>query len=360
MVGRLMPGITRLLANPLLREAGQGAAERRTNLTLLVLVGGSVATGVMIFALGTRWVLAAVALHGIFGVAILLKARRKWRIVRRGMDSRPLPSTWPSVVLGVLVGVTVVSGFLHSSGVVREYGPLDDMQVHVGAALAVVPFTIWHVVARGNQPQRRDLSRRNLLRAGLLVGPAGVLLASLEGMYRLVGLPGARRRSTGSFEEGSHDPPSMPTIIWLFDPIPEIVAGDWQLEIADSGGVRRYSYDEIRAFDDQVTATIDCTTGWYAEQDWHGVSLSRLVDVPAAARSVLVRSATGYFRRLPVADVPHLLLATGYEGRPLATSHGFPLRLVAPGRRGFWWVKWVVRVEISDVPWWAQPYFPLQ
>ncbi|MDT5134639.1 MAG: hypothetical protein QOE41_3950, partial [Mycobacterium sp.] len=35
-------------------------------------------------------------------------------------------------------------------------------------------------------------------------------------------------------------------------------------------------------------------------------------------------------------------------------------RIVAPGRRGFWWVKWVASVEVVDEPWWWQPPFPLQ
>lgn len=75
---------------------------------------------------------------------------------------------------------------------------------------------------------------------------------------------------------------------------------------------------------------------------------------------MVVTSRTGYARRFPVRDVPHLLLATGYEGRPLAARHGSPARLVAPGRRGFWWVKWVTGIEVSDLPWWRQSPFPLQ
>jgi DMSO/TMAO reductase YedYZ molybdopterin-dependent catalytic subunit len=33
--------------------------------------------------------------------------------------------------------------------------------------------------------------------------------------------------------------------------------------------------------------------------------------------------------------------------------------LVVPGRRGFWWVKWVTAVDVNDEPWWWQPPFPL-
>ena len=55
-----------------------------------------------------------------------------------------------------------------------------------------------------------------------------------------------------------------------------------------------------------------------------------------------------------------VLLATHVAGRPLLGGHGGPARLVVPGRRGFWWVKWVVAVEVSDEPWWWQPPLPLQ
>jgi DMSO/TMAO reductase YedYZ molybdopterin-dependent catalytic subunit len=46
-------------------------------------------------------------------------------------------------------------------------------------------------------------------------------------------------------------------------------------------------------------------------------------------------------------------------GVPLTPAHGYPVRLVAPGRRGYWWVKWVDRVELSADPAWWQPPFPI-
>jgi DMSO/TMAO reductase YedYZ molybdopterin-dependent catalytic subunit len=116
---------------------------------------------------------------------------------------------------------------------------------------------------------------------------------------------------------------------------------------------------ELDQAGDAVRATLDCTGGWYAEQDWAGIRLDRLLPADPAARSVVVGSSTGYRRRFPLRDAPRLLLATRAGGEPLSAGHGAPARLVAPGRRGFWWVKWVDTVRTDPLPWWWQPPFPL-
>jgi DMSO/TMAO reductase YedYZ molybdopterin-dependent catalytic subunit len=94
-------------------------------------------------------------------------------------------------------------------------------------------------------------------------------------------------------------------------------------------------------------------------QDWEGARLDRLLPTVGEGASIIVRSATGYGRRLPTRDASRLMLATRIDGEPLSAGHGSPLRLVAPGRRGFWWVKWVTSVEVDGRPWWWQSPFPL-
>src|SRR4029077_11788447 len=122
-----------------------------------------------------------------------------------------------------------------------------------------------------------------------------------------------------------------------------------------------------------VRAVLDCTGGWFTEQEWRGVRLSTLGLGRGA--SIEVVSTTGYRRRFAAREAETLLLATHAAGRPLSGGHGGPARvvapgrgggwgaragIVAPGRRGFWWVKWVASVEVVDEPWWWQPPFPLQ
>jgi DMSO/TMAO reductase YedYZ molybdopterin-dependent catalytic subunit len=44
------------------------------------------------------------------------------------------------------------------------------------------------------------------------------------------------------------------------------------------------------------------------------------------------------------------LLATHVGSEQLSYEHGFPLRLIAPGRRGFEWVKWITGIEVLTDP----------
>ena len=76
--------------------------------------------------------------------------------------------------------------------------------------------------------------------------------------------------------------------------------------------------------------------------------------------SIRVVSHSGYDRRFPIDQAVSLLLATRFGDQPLDAGHGFPARLVAPGRRGFWWVKWVTAIEVDDLPHWWQSPFPTQ
>ncbi|HWO93584.1 MAG TPA: molybdopterin-dependent oxidoreductase, partial [Dehalococcoidia bacterium] len=110
-------------------------------------------------------------------------------------------------------------------------------------------------------------------------------------------------------------------------------------------------------------ALLDCTGGWYTVQDWSGIRMQTLLQragIRDGARSIVVRSHTGYERRFDLDDAGTLLLATHVTGDVLSRGHGYPMRLVAPGSRGFDWVKWVTDVEVSDAhPLWEPP-LPLQ
>jgi hypothetical protein len=333
-------------------------AGRSTNLALLAVLALALLTGFLAYAIGSAWGWWVVAAHGVVGLGLVLLAPWKSVIVRRGM-ARRRPGVAASIVLTALVVLVVLTGVLHATGLGVSLGPVTSLQLHVGAALASIPLALWHVVARPVRARATDLSRRNLLRAGTVLGGAALGYAAVEGLVRVASLPGADRRFTGSFEAGSLRTEALPVTQWLDDSVQEIDRKDWRLTVVTASGAQELSYEDVASFDDRVRAVLDCTGGWYSEQDWEGVRLDRLIPDPEEARSVLVRSVTGYSRRLPARDLPNLLLAVRLGGRPLPAGHGFPARLVAPGRRGFWWVKWVSRIEASAAPWWLQSPFPL-
>ena len=334
------------------------ASGRLTNLSLFVLLAVAFASGWLAFELSGQPARAILVLHAAAGVGIVLLVPWKSLVARRGFRRRPTrlgaPANsrrslrvrgdlrWASVVLAIGVVVSIAFGVVHSAGH-PNIGYLTAMDFHVGAALCVIPFLLWHLFARPLRLRATDLSRRNFLLGGALAGAAALGVALL---------PSARRAPTGSFQA------AYPVAtVWMFDTVPEVDVASWRLAV----GGRAWTYDQLAGYSDRIAAVIDCTGGWYSEQVWEGVLLQRLLPVRAGGSASLnVRSITGYSRRFGIEDAGRLLLATRLAGDLLDAGHGYPVRLVVPGQRGFAWVKWVVAIEVDDQPWWWQPPFPLQ
>lgn len=339
------------------RRAGRFLTTRRTNTALLAALVTAFATGLGAVANGTstgRWIVIS---HGVAAILVIVLIPWKTTVARRGLQ-RKRPSRWLSLVLVAVTLATLAAGLAHTTGLIRSVGGTRTMWLHVALALAILPLLAWHVVVR-RRSHRVDLSRRTFLRTATLGVAAAGVYAVTDSAVRLFGLPGAERRFTGSYEAGSFDPEAMPEYIWLNDTRPGIDVGDWRLTVTDGDGTYRRTYDELARYDTTIRATLDCTSGWYAEQDWTGVPVERLLRSRGEARSLYVHSVTGYWIRFPVDEIDDLLLATGIEGQPLRHGHGFPARLVAPRRRGYWWVKWVDRIELQRTPPWWQPPFPV-
>lgn len=327
---------------------------RRTNLAIAVLLVIAVLSGLASQTIGVDWPLDLAVVHGAVALGILLLAPWKTTIVRRGLRKRRRGRIF-SLALLTLVLITVVSGLLHSYGEVSRIGPLTVMQIHVGGAVLALGLAVDHFRRHPVTPRHFDVDRRAFLRAGTLTAAAAGLWLAWEGTLRALETPGAERRFTGMIERGSHHPAELPVTSWLDDAVPRIDPNEWTLEVAG----RTLTLQDLEAMPtDTFPAVLDCTGGWYSEQEWSGVRLDRLVD-PAGNRSFVAWSETGYARRFPVGDLESTWLVTRLGGEPLSPGHGSPARIVAPARRGFWWVKWVTKIELSPVPWWVQSPFPL-
>lgn len=97
---------------------------------------------------------------------------------------------------------------------------------------------------------------------------------------------------------------------------------------------------------------IHCVTTWSRfDNRWDGVATLDLLDRvrPASdARFVVLHSYDGYTTNLALDDFadPAALLADGWDGRPLATEHGGPVRLVVPHLYFWKSAKWLKRIEL--------------
>ena len=327
---------------------------RATDWGLALLVGFLFVTGVMsLFAgrSGDAWVFA---LHGAGGFALGAfvgwKLRRVWRRVLRPRlwDRR----TGAGASAAAVVLITLVSGWVWSSGLDVSLAGYNVLSWHFALGTVLTLVVVTHALARAKPVRRADLTgRRQFLALGGVAAGAYVAWWAQRPVNAFFGLRGARRRFTGSYEVASFEGNDFPTTSWVADKPRLLDPDDYRLEI--SGLVRenlRLAPAELDAGDDLV-ATLDCTGGFYSRQRWRGVRLARLLERAGPlsdASHVRVISHTGYRWSFSLDEVRDLLLATDVGGEPLSHEHGAPARLVAPGRRGFQWVKWVVRLELHD------------
>lgn len=262
-------------------------------LTLLVVATGS---GVVAFGVGApgsaRWV---VAVHGASGLGLLLRAPAKIIVAQRGFRRPGRSRKVVSLTFTVLVLAAIGGGLLHTVDGWRPFLGLLPMQLHVGAAVGAIALLVGHVVMHHRSVRHRwrpllrsaDLTRRRaLLGTGVVAGSAALWVIA----------PDLPRRETGSHEGGSDNIALVPVTQWMFDSVPRIAPDAWRLRTPDR------SFDLVAIAElpqSTVRAVLDCTGGWFSEQDWRGVRLSAL-GLPRGA-SIDVVSTTGLADGFPPA-----------------------------------------------------------
>jgi DMSO/TMAO reductase YedYZ molybdopterin-dependent catalytic subunit len=345
---------------------------RVTDWSLAVGVGVAAATGLVSLVSGRpeQWVVFT--LHGIAGLWLVFLL---WDKVRRVWPRLIHPRRWDRrTVFGALallaVGVTLASGVWWVAGGDLSFLSFNLLNWHIvlGGALTVVVGL--HLLARAKPLRARDLrGRRQAVRFAAFSLGAVALWPAQQAAQRFLTLPGAARRFTGSREASSFQGNAFPTSSWVADAPRPIDRDSWRLTIG--GAVTRpvaLTYAQLLALAsgatapsagdqaeqlDELVALLDCTGGFYSSQRWRGVRIDRLLDRAqphAGARYISFLSVTGYRWSLPLDEARHALIATHLGDDALSHAHGAPLRLVAPGRRGFEWVKWITRIEARVEP----------
>jgi DMSO/TMAO reductase YedYZ molybdopterin-dependent catalytic subunit len=324
---------------------------RRTDLVLGLLLLTGVLTGLGANTIGADWPLDLIQLHAAGALAIVLIAPWKVVVIRRGLrrPRRRAAIKGLSLSLAAFVLVTITTGLIHSTGHLERVGPLTLMQIHVGAAVGALAAVIAHFLLHAVRPRRADADRRAVL--GLLALGAGAAVATAAWDTG----PATARRFTGSVPKNE-----LLFTSWLNDGIQRVESAQWTLQV----GPATLDLAAILALPhERFTAVLDCTSGWFSSQDWDGVRLSTLLTGAGVTRdgwrSLEIRSVTGYARWFGASTLDDVWLVTAVGGRSLPYGSGYPARIVAPGRRGFWWVKWVTSIQPSARPAWAQSVFPL-
>jgi DMSO/TMAO reductase YedYZ molybdopterin-dependent catalytic subunit len=103
------------------------------------------------------------------------------------------------------------------------------------------------------------------------------------------------------------------------------------------------------------TQDIHCVTRWSRfDARFEGVhwrELAKLAMPKPTARFVIAHAEAGFTSNVPISylEDENALLATNADGAPLTPDHGYPLRLVIPGKYFWKSAKWLRGIELSNV-----------
>jgi Oxidoreductase molybdopterin binding domain len=313
---------------------------------LAVLVAAIAGTGLLALKSGappSEWVFTV---HGLLGGALLAATLLK---IRRSVSPAVRAGRWRPLVLALVVTLAItgalVGGFLWvASGRLLVLGSWTVLTLHTWFGLVLVPLVVIHLLPRRWRVLRPELAarggvtRRSVLVAGTFAVAGIAAFAFASTIERVLG--GERRFSGSRWLPSGGVPPST---TFYGEGTPSIDAAAWRL----TAGSKTFDLDGLRALGEvDITAVLDCTSGWALETGWRGVPLSAVIDLPDRG-SIRVRSVTGWSTVLTVDEARGALLATGVAGGALPAANGAPCRLVVPGRRGLDWVKWVDEVTVT-------------
>ncbi len=335
------------------------------NTLLLTFLALELASGFFGLTSGSENRAIHMQLHRIAGYGILITLIWKTANVVRSMKwPRPGSARIASLALSALLVACLASGVAWSLIGPYYWWIFSGVSWHIYIGALIAPLLLWHIwhMTRGF-PIGFWADRRLFIRSAGAFALGLAAWQASEGLARAAHLSGRSRRFTGSYESQSFSGNRFPRVSWLNDDPDPIDTHTWRLRVFGSVNRElRLAHSDLSSRA-ETTATIDCTGGWHSTQRWRGIALRDLLrdSQPAeSARSVIARSVTGYYRRFSLEAAQSFILATHVTEETLSHGHGYPLRLVAPGTRGFEWVKWVTEIEISDTPHWWQPPLPVQ
>jgi DMSO/TMAO reductase YedYZ molybdopterin-dependent catalytic subunit len=103
----------------------------------------------------------------------------------------------------------------------------------------------------------------------------------------------------------------------------------------------------------QKVVTLHCVEGWEVTALWEGVRVKDLLQDAGyneSAQIVIFYAQDGYTTSLPLSYVVdnNIMIAFKVNGLILPADRGYPFRLVAEGKLGYKWIKWITKIEVSN------------
>ena len=174
-----------------------------------------------------------------------------------------------------------------------------------------------------------------------------------------------RSRAERKVLDAGYDPARLPPGQYLTEKWPVLHAGSvptvdlatWDFHI--SGEVENeivLTWNELLELPaTDLTVDIHCVTRWTRfDTSFRGVhwsELAKLARPTPAARYVVAHAEQGFTANVPLEALEDAEALVAYEadGKPLTPDHGWPLRLVVPGRYFWKSAKWLRGIELTAV-----------
>jgi DMSO/TMAO reductase YedYZ molybdopterin-dependent catalytic subunit len=174
-----------------------------------------------------------------------------------------------------------------------------------------------------------------------------------------------RSKAERKVVELGYDPARLPPGQYLTEKWPVLHAGSvprypdlatWTFRVfGEVDNDLELSWDELNALPRSTnTQDIHCVTRWsHFDMQFEGVhwrELAKLAAPTTSAAFVIAHAENGFTSNVPLSflEDESALLATHANGEPLAPEHGYPLRLVIPGKYFWKSAKWLRGIELSS------------
>jgi DMSO/TMAO reductase YedYZ molybdopterin-dependent catalytic subunit len=138
-------------------------------------------------------------------------------------------------------------------------------------------------------------------------------------------------------------------------PTPQIKVSEWKLALQLGGSLLGvWTWEAFEALPQTTIKTdIHCVTKWSKlDTTWQGVTFDDLLKAVGLSEPpepyVMVHCDGGYSTNLPLADLidGKGMVATRYDGLPIAPAHGGPARLLVPHLYFWKSAKWLRRIRL--------------